>query len=88
MTVLILARDLDPTADRMVTVLSERGVEVFRVNTAWFPTQLQMSVELHDARWRGVLAAPHGTLDLDRVQAVWYRSSRMSSGSSLLVAPR
>ncbi len=74
MTVLILARDLDPTVDRMVTVLGQRGVEVFRVNTAWFPTQMQVSVELHDARWHGVLTVPHGRLDLDRVQAVWYRS--------------
>jgi MvdD pre-ATP grasp domain len=73
-TVLILARDLDPTADRMVTLLGERGVEVFRVNTAWFPTQVQVSVELHDARWHGGLTAPHGRLDLDRVHAVWYRS--------------
>ncbi|MGH3829560.1 MAG: MvdC/MvdD family ATP grasp protein [Pseudonocardiaceae bacterium] len=74
MTVLILARDLDPTADRMVTLLGERGVEVFRVNTAWFPTHVQVSVELRNARWCGVLTAPHGRLDLDRVHAVWYRS--------------
>jgi hypothetical protein len=72
--VLILAPDLDPTADCMVALLGERGVKVFRVNTAWFPTQVQVSVELHDARWHGVLTAPHGKLDLDRVQAVWYRS--------------
>ncbi|MBV9164224.1 MAG: hypothetical protein JO281_22360 [Pseudonocardiales bacterium] len=74
MTVLILAPDLDPTADCMVALLGERGVEVFRVNTAWFPTQVQVSVELHNARWHGALTAPHGKLDLDRVQAVWYRS--------------
>ncbi len=74
MTVLILARDLDPTADRMVTALGERGVEVFRVNTAWFPTRLQVSVELCNGRWCGVLTAPHATLDLDAVRAVWYRS--------------
>ncbi len=74
MTVLILARDLDPTADRVVTLLGERGVEAFRVNTAWFPTQMQVSVELHDAGWHGVLTVPHGTLDLDGVHAVWYWS--------------
>lgn len=74
MTVLVLARDLDPTADRMVTVLGERGAEVFRVNTAWFPTQMQVSVELHDARWCGVLTTPRGSLDLGQVRAVWYRS--------------
>lgn len=37
MTVLILARDLDPTADAMITALSERGTAVARVNTGWFP---------------------------------------------------
>ncbi|MDQ3760729.1 MAG: hypothetical protein M3460_03260 [Actinomycetota bacterium] len=46
MSVLILARDLDTTANRMVSVLGQRGVEVFRVNTAWFPTQVQVSIEL------------------------------------------
>ncbi|MGH3696309.1 MAG: MvdC/MvdD family ATP grasp protein [Pseudonocardiaceae bacterium] len=74
MTVLILARDLDPTADRMVTMLTERGVEVFRVNTAWFPTQMQVSAELRDARWHGVLTTPHGALNIGEVQAIWYRS--------------
>ncbi|MGH3825304.1 MAG: MvdC/MvdD family ATP grasp protein [Pseudonocardiaceae bacterium] len=74
MTVLILARDLDPTVDRMVNLLDERGVEVFRLNTAWFPTQVEISVKLQDARWCGALTAPHGKLDLDRVHAVWYRS--------------
>ena len=74
MTVLILARDFDPSADRMVRVLGERRVEVFQVNTAWFPTRVQVSVELRDACWCGVLTAPRGRLDLDRVHAVWYRS--------------
>jgi ATP-grasp ribosomal peptide maturase len=73
-SVLILAREFDPTADRMVSVLGERGVEVFRVNTAWFPTRVRVSVELRDARWCGVLTVPHGRLDLDEVYAVWYRS--------------
>jgi len=71
-TVLILAREFDPTADRMVTLLGERGVEVFRVNTAWFPAQVQVSVELRNARWCGVLTALRGRVDLDRVHAVWY----------------
>jgi ATP-grasp ribosomal peptide maturase len=73
-SVLILARDFDPTADRMVSVLGERGVEVFRVNTAWFPTRVQVSVELRDTRWCGVLTTPRGGLDLEGVHAVWYRS--------------
>jgi hypothetical protein len=74
LSVLILAREFDPTVDRMLSVLGERGVEVFRVNTAWFPTRVQVSVELRDTRWCGVLTAPRGGLDLEGVHAVWYRS--------------
>lgn len=33
-TVLILAWDLDPTADRMISVLGEHGTEVIRVDQA------------------------------------------------------
>jgi ATP-grasp ribosomal peptide maturase len=73
-TVLVLARDFDSSADRMVNVLTERGVEVLRVNTAWFPTRVQVSVQLRDGRWSGVLTVPHGRLDFDSVRAVWYRS--------------
>jgi ATP-grasp ribosomal peptide maturase len=73
-SVLILARDLDPTADRMVIELGARGVEVFRVNTGWFPGQLQVSVELCEDRWCGVLTTPHGQLNLDKVRAIWYRT--------------
>jgi ATP-grasp ribosomal peptide maturase len=74
MTVLILARDFDPTADRMVIALEKRGVEVFRLNTAWFPTQVRVAAELDDGRWRGTVHTPHGRLDLDTVHAAWYRS--------------
>ncbi|MFD1147964.1 ATP-grasp ribosomal peptide maturase [Saccharothrix hoggarensis] len=74
MSVLVLARDLDPTADRVVTALGGRGVEVFRVNTAWFPVRLQVTARLRHGRWNGVLTTPRGRLDLDGVRAVWYRS--------------
>lgn len=74
MTVLILAQDLDPTADRMVVALVERGTEVHRVNTAWFPTQMRVSARLCDGRWTGVLTTPRGRLDLGQIHAVWYRS--------------
>lgn len=74
MTVLILARDFDPTADRMVGALEERGAEVFRLNTAWFPGQVRVAAELDDGRWRGVVHTPHGCLELEAVHAVWYRS--------------
>jgi MvdD pre-ATP grasp domain len=73
-TILILARDLDPTADHMIGVLGQRGVEVFRVNTAWFPTQMRVTTHLRGDRWCGTLTTPRGRLDLEQVRAVWYRS--------------
>ncbi|MGI8312214.1 ATP-grasp ribosomal peptide maturase [Saccharopolyspora hattusasensis] len=74
MTILILARDLDPSADAMVTVLRDRDVPVCRVNTAWFPAQLSISAELRGGRWSGALRTPEHCLELDDVSAVWYRS--------------
>ncbi|WP_369794628.1 MvdC/MvdD family ATP grasp protein [Kutzneria sp. 744] len=58
----------------MVGALEERGAEVFRLNTAWFPGQVRVAAELDDGRWRGVVHTPHGCLELEAVHAVWYRS--------------
>lgn len=74
MTVLILARDLDPSADEMVTALRDRGTTVTRINTAWFPTQLSVVAGLRGARWSGYLRTPAHRVDLDEIHAVWYRS--------------
>jgi len=46
MSVLILADDIDATTDAVIHALSARGVEVHRVNTAWFPTRLRVSAQL------------------------------------------
>jgi ATP-grasp ribosomal peptide maturase len=74
-TVLILAGDIDPTADAMVTALTARNSEVFRLNTAWFPTQVRLTARTcGSGRWAGTLTTPHGTVDLREVDAVWYRS--------------
>jgi ATP-grasp ribosomal peptide maturase len=74
MSVLILARDTDFTADHVVRALDERGAVVHRVNTAWFPTGLDVSVRLRDQRWSGALRTPTRTVDLDEVTAVLYRA--------------
>lgn len=70
MSVLVLARDLDPTVDRVVTALGQRGAEVHRVNTGWFPIQMQVAVQVRDGHWCGVLSTPRGKVDLDQVHAV------------------
>jgi ATP-grasp ribosomal peptide maturase len=74
MTVLILADDLDNTADQMVTRLVECEVEVCRVNTGWFPAQLSLDAELRSGRWCGQLRTPGHVVQLEDVHAVWFRS--------------
>ncbi|MGH3931108.1 MAG: MvdC/MvdD family ATP grasp protein [Pseudonocardiaceae bacterium] len=74
MTVLILARDLDASADEMVTALRERGTAICRVNTAWFPALLGLSAALRGGRWSGWLRTSAHVVELEEVHAVWYRS--------------
>ncbi len=56
MSVLVLADERDPSADAMVLELEERGVEVHRLDTAWFPTQLSLSARLRGAAGLGTCA--------------------------------
>lgn len=76
MSVLILAEDIDVTADQVVRALDERGVDVHRVNTAWFPAQLRLSARLRGERWAGTLRTVERVIDLESVTAVWYRTPR------------
>lgn len=74
MTVLILATERDISADRMVRVLTERDVPVFRADLSWFPLQLSLEAELRDGQWTGQLATPYRKVALEDLRAVWYRS--------------
>jgi ATP-grasp ribosomal peptide maturase len=76
MSVLILAEDIDATADQVVRALADREVLVNRVNTAWFPAQLRLSARLHGGRWVGSLRTPARVVELESVSAVWYRTPR------------
>jgi ATP-grasp ribosomal peptide maturase len=73
-TVLILAPELDISADRMVTELGARGVPVFRVDTAWFPASMTVDACLVDGHWAGTLATRHRTVELSDVRSVFYRT--------------
>lgn len=73
MTVLILARDLDSSTDRMVEALSERGVPVFRTDLAAFPQALTLDARLGPNGWDGVLATDHREVRLSNIRSVWYR---------------
>lgn len=75
--VLIIAADDDWPTDRVVTELTGRGVEVFRMDTADFPQQLSLAARIdHTSGWTGELASGHRTVDLPWVGAVYYRAPR------------
>ncbi|SOB84726.1 ATP-grasp ribosomal peptide maturase [Streptomyces sp. 1331.2] len=70
--VLVLTNRLDSTADLVVEHLNDRGVPVFRCDTAEFPTELTLAATLED-QWAGVLDNGYRTLDLSRVRSVYFR---------------
>ncbi|WP_197682454.1 ATP-grasp ribosomal peptide maturase [Jiangella sp. DSM 45060] len=69
----VLSGQQDPTADLVVRELAQRGVPVFRFNTADFPTTLVMAAELRDKGWSGTVRAPCRAGALDSVRSVYYR---------------
>lgn len=73
MTVLVLGRDVDPSTDRLVETLGERGVPVFRTDLAAFPQTLTLDARLGSHGWDGVLATPHREVRLSDIRSVWYR---------------
>ncbi len=60
----------------MVPALESRGVDVHRLSTEWFPTELSLSARLCGGRWTGHLRTEHRTFDLEEIQSVWYRSPK------------
>lgn len=74
MTVLILAREFDPTADAVVAELDRRDVAVFRTDLCDFPTRLRLRAELADGRWSGMLSTEHREVELDAIRSIWHRS--------------
>lgn len=73
MTVVVLARDLNPTADRLVTTLTGRGVPVFRTDLAALPQALIVDARFGRHGWDGVLATEHREVRLSDIRSVWYR---------------
>jgi ATP-grasp ribosomal peptide maturase len=85
MTVLVLASELDRTADGVVSGLTERGVAVMRVDLSWFPQRLRLDAEFCEGSWQGHLRTDHHEVDLASVRSVWVRtpsSFQMPEGMS------
>jgi ATP-grasp ribosomal peptide maturase len=74
MTVLILASELDITADHMVALLKKHEVPVVRMDTAWFPQLAGVDAEFRDGRWQGALHVRDRTIALEGLRSIWYRS--------------
>lgn len=72
MTVLVLAREFDPTADAVLTELARRGVPVFRTDLAAFPQELRMDACLRAGRlWNA-----HHAVALEEIRSIWNRGPR------------
>lgn len=74
MTVLILADELDISADAMVRELTNRDVPVFRTDMSRFPQSLAVDATFRSGRWEGWVNGPSRSLDLAGVRSVWYRA--------------
>jgi hypothetical protein len=73
-TVLIFARDFDPTADAVVEALADLQVPVFRTDLSDFPSRLRLEAELRDGWWSGRLWTDHHEVKLDGVRSIWNRN--------------
>ncbi|RLV09991.1 alpha-L-glutamate ligase [Streptomyces griseocarneus] len=75
MTVLVLTRDHDATADLVINDLGERGIPVHRLDPGDFPGRLEISarIDAGERGWSGALRGQYRDLDLAGVASVYYR---------------
>lgn len=73
MTVLVLTRPTDATADLVISELNRRSVPVVRLDPATFPADLQVSARIGPTGWRGVLTGQHRDVILNEVRSVYHR---------------
>ncbi|MFF5126625.1 MvdC/MvdD family ATP grasp protein [Streptomyces syringium] len=75
MTVLVLTRPEDATADLVIAELNERRVPVWRLDPGDFPGNLSVSARLgaESPNWCGTVQGQHRGTSLDRVRSVYYR---------------
>ena len=79
MAILLVTHSKDNDAPLAVArALEARGERVYRLDTDFFPTGLQLSL---DEGGGGRLSGPEGVLDLAEVSALWYR--RNATGAAI-----
>ncbi|MBA2322786.1 MAG: ATP-grasp ribosomal peptide maturase [Pseudonocardiales bacterium] len=74
MTVLVLAREFDPTADAVVLALVDRGTPVLRSDLSAFPTQLVLDARLTGGQWTGRLSNEYHGVALTELVSIWNRN--------------
>ncbi|MCD9589988.1 ATP-grasp ribosomal peptide maturase [Streptomyces sp. 8ZJF_21] len=85
-TILVIAARDDWPTDRVVSVLTNRGARVFRMDTADFPQQTVLAGRIDTHRgWSGGLANAHRAVELSDIEAVYFRAPhqfRLADGMS------
>ncbi|WP_246144332.1 ATP-grasp ribosomal peptide maturase [Actinacidiphila oryziradicis] len=71
--VLVAAERRDPTADMVVSALTERRASVFRFDVADFPQRIHLDAQVRDGRWTGVIGDALRTVRLEQVRGVYWR---------------
>jgi ATP-grasp ribosomal peptide maturase len=75
MTVLVLAREFDPTADAVVKILADRRVPVFRADLSEFPIRLRLHAHLdRSGRLTGRLWNDYRSVRLEDIRSIWNRN--------------
>lgn len=69
--ILILARSIDPHADRMATLLTQRSVDHFRLDTGIFPQWMTQSTRYFGRSCNPLIDVAGRKFDLNDVQVVW-----------------
>jgi len=87
-TVLILTERLDPTADLVVAALAERGVAVYRADTAEFPSALTVTAELGAEGWDTELRSATRSLAFEDICGAYYRRPSAFSLPAMNAADR
>ena len=76
MTVLVLATKDDIAVDRVLLMLTQRGVPVVRCDTADIPHSVSLSARFTGGQWAGTLRSGARTVELTEIRSVWNRGTR------------
>lgn len=85
--VLVVAQEMDPTADLVVDELTQRSVSVMRFDMGDFPQRVSLTATHDAAPWSGVLADDYRSVRLEEVGAVYYRRPRLPEVSETIAEP-